>query len=241
MGDETTTIGTSTSTTTTESPKNIKSTTAASGTTPTKVDKLVPTATNVRVHDRISTFSSIDKPIANTKNQYLALLQKIKAGTQTSCVNGKCGISPSPESEYDIVNDDEYLPVRSNLYSEGPLRPKPPTEQIVQVSPAPFDTNQKYPPITYGVSNPNWFSQQKTPTSTEGYGPDDFLVETVNLDKDFFYQFFTSKPMIIDTDVVTSTSVQVNKDSVKRGRDASNAPSLSALPDHLQGNQLLPE
>ena len=45
--------------------------------------------------------------------------------------------------------------------------------------------------------------------STAGYGPDDFIVETVNLDKNFFYQFFTSKPMIIDTDVVTSTSVQV--------------------------------
>ena len=46
--------------------------------------------------------------------------------------------------------------------------------------------------------------------STPGYGPDDFIVETVNLDKNFFYQFFTSKPMIIDTDVVTSTSVQVS-------------------------------
>ena len=45
--------------------------------------------------------------------------------------------------------------------------------------------------------------------STAGYGPDDFIVETVNLDKNFFYQFFTSKPVIIDTDVVTSTSVQV--------------------------------
>ena len=45
--------------------------------------------------------------------------------------------------------------------------------------------------------------------STAGYGPDDFIVETVNLDKNFFYQFFTSKPMIIDTDVVTSTSVKV--------------------------------
>ena len=38
----------------------------------------------------------------------------------------------------------------------------------------------------------------------------DVIVETVNLDKNFFYQFFTSKPMIIDTDVVTSTSVQVS-------------------------------
>ena len=55
------------------------------------------------------------------------------------------------------------------------------------------------------------FSQTKhLQASTPGYGPDDFIVETVNLDKDFFYQFFTSKPMIIDTDVVTSTSVQVS-------------------------------
>ena len=59
--------------------------------------------------------------------------------------------------------------------------------------------------------------------STAGYGPDDFVVETVNLDKNFFYQFFTSKPMIIDTDVVTSTSVQVNYDQkFKRGRETSD-------------------
>ena len=55
----------------------------------------------------------------------------------------------------------------------------------------------------------------RSQASTAGYGPDDFIVETVNLDKNFFYQFFTSKPMIIDTDVVTSTSVKVRQSGDK--------------------------
>ena len=77
-------------------------------------------------------------------------------------------------------------------------------------SPQGFGEAEEVPQL--GVDNPYWFSngQDFSPSSTAGYGPDDFVVETVNLDKDFFYQFFTSKPMIIDTDVVTSTSVQVN-------------------------------
>ena len=91
-------------------------------------------------------------------------------------------------------------------------------------SPQGFGEAEELPQL--GVDNPYWFSdsQQFSPSSTPGYGPDDFVVETVNLDKDFFYQFFTSKPMIIDTDVVTSTSVQVKKvkpekivDSVSQG------------------------
>merc|ERR550532_2393694 len=107
---------------------------------------------------------------------------------------------------------------------------------MIQVSPAPHDYSKDIPPIQYGVSNPNWYSNE-IKASTAGYGPDDFVVETVNLDKNFFYQFFTSKPMIIDTDVVTSTSVQVNYDQkLKRGRE-----TLSNLPEHLVGNEILPE
>lgn len=159
-------------------------------------------------------------------------MERIRAATKDS-------------SEYDVVTSNyDSLPAKSNVFGNGPLRPKPPSENIIQVSPSPqgFGEAEELPQL--GVDNPYWFSdsQQFSPSSTPGYGPDDFVVETVNLDKDFFYQFFTSKPMIIDTDVVTSTSVQVNKDnSVKRGRDSSNAPSLSGLPEHLQGNQLLPE
>ena len=100
--------------------------------------------------------------------------------------------------------------------------------------------------------------------STAGYGPDDFIVETVNLDKNFFYQFFTSKPMIIDTDVVTSTSVQVRSSGElissnflfyqvkydqksKKGRDTeaelfqNGRETLMNLPEHLVGQELLPD
>ena len=118
--------------------------------------------------------------------------------------------------------------MKSNIFAEGPLRPKPPSEEIIQVSPAPHDYSydKDEPPLQYAVGNPNWYSNEiqasgtfflfqtmaminRSQASTAGYGPDDFIVETVNLDKNFFYQFFTSKPMIIDTDVVTSTSVKV--------------------------------
>ena len=109
------------------------------------------------------------------------------------------------------------------------------------MTPAPFETDANRPPVQYGVSNPHWFDKEY-PSSTENYGPNDFVVETVNLDKNFFYQFFTSKPMIIDTDVVTSKSVQVNyvdknnNKGLKRGRE-----TLSNLPEHLVGNDILPE
>merc|ERR1719150_2134263 len=181
---------------------------------------------SVRVHDKI--------PLRNkAKNPYQSVFDKIRAAAN------------SKESQYDVVTTNDFelseLPVKSNLFHTGPLRPKPPSEDIIQVSPSPQDYDNTDLDLQFGVSNPHWYSND-VQASTPGYGPDDFIVETVNLDKDFFYQFFTSKPMIIDTDVVTSTSVQVNKDnSVKRGRDSSNAPSLSGLPEHLQGNQLLPE
>jgi len=200
--------------------------------TTTRRNEYPITATNVRVRDKIPTFSE------NENEQYLSIFNKIKNAAN------------SQESEYDIVTnyDKDLPPVRSNLYSEGPLRPKPPSERIIQVSPAPHNYNKDIPPIQYGVSNPNWYSNE-VKASTDGYGPDDFVVETVNLDKNFFYQFFTSKPMIIDTDVVTSTSVQVNYDQkFKRGRETSDdvpnkkgRETLSNLPEHLVGNEILPE
>eukprot|EP00090_Calanus_glacialis_P004778 TRINITY_DN13582_c0_g1_i1.p1 TRINITY_DN13582_c0_g1~~TRINITY_DN13582_c0_g1_i1.p1 ORF type:complete len:1386 (+),score=289.54 TRINITY_DN13582_c0_g1_i1:332-4489(+) len=200
--------------------------------TTTRRYKYPVTATNVQVRDKISTFTS------DENEQYLSIFNKIKNAAN------------SQESEYDIVTnyDKELPPVRSNLYSDGPLRPKPPSEQMIQVSPAPHNYNQDIAPIQYGVSNPNWYSNE-VKASTAGYGPDDFVVETVNLDKNFFYQFFTSKPMIIDTDVVTSTSVQVNYDQkFKRGRETSDdvpnkkgRETLSNLPEHLVGNEILPQ
>jgi len=203
--------------------------------TTTRKNKYPVTATNVRVRDRISNFGNQkDEP----NEQYLSIFEKIKNAAN------------SHESEYDIVTnyDNDLPPVRSNVYSDGPLRPKPPSDQIIQVSPAPHDYSKDIPPIQYGVSNPNWYTNELK-ASTPGYGPDDFVVETVNLDKNFFYQFFTSKPMIIDTDVVTSTSVQVNYDQkFKRGRETSDdipnkkgRETLSNLPEHLVGNEILPE
>ena len=141
------------------------------------------------------------------------------------------------EDKYDVVYDD-YLPPKSNMW--GSLRPKPPSEDIIVVSPAPELYNDPYE--QYGVNNPNWYGN--SPSSTPGYGPDDFIVETVNLDKNFFYQFFTSKPLILDTDVSTSTSVQLEVNGLrdyyplKRGRGEQE--TLSNLPDYLVGQQILP-
>ena len=94
--------------------------------------------------------------------------------------------------------------------------------------------------MQYGVSNPHWFDKEY-PSSTENYGPNDFVVETVNLDKNFFYQFFTSKPMIIDTDVVTSKSVAVNYADKNSNKGKRGRETLSNLPEHLVGNDILPE
>jgi hypothetical protein len=238
--EETTTTSLSTTTTTkkpTQKPtrrfKNKKKTTTQGLFWTTERTTRYPvTSTNVRVRDKIATFS------ADQNEHYLNIFDKIKKAAN------------SHESEYDIVTnyDNDLPPVRSNLYSEGPLRPKPPSEQMIQISPDQHDYSKDIAPIQYGVSNPNWYSNE-IKASTAGYGPDDFVVETVNLDKNFFYQFFTSKPMIIDTDVVTSTSVQVNYDQkIKRGRETSDdipnkkgRETLSNLPEHLVGNEILPK
>ena len=86
-------------------------------------------------------------------------------------------------------------------------RPKPPDNGSFKVTPAP--NLHTYGKI--GIKNPHYYSHDNHygPT-TEKYGPDDFIVETVKLDSDFFHQFFTSKPLLIGTDVVTSKSVTTN-------------------------------
>jgi len=184
---------------------------------------------SVRVHDEIPSRNK-------NKNPYQSVFDKIRAAA-----NDK-------ESEYDVVTSNDFqlsqLPVKSNLFHSGPLRAKPPSDDIIQVSPSPQDFDNTDVDLQYGVSNPHWYSNQ-IQASTAGYGPDDFIVETVNLDKNFFYQFFTSKPMIIDTDVVTSTSVQVKYDQKKKkGRDTElfkkGRETLMNLPEHLLGKEILP-
>ena len=235
-----------TTTTTTSSFENVKveisstvlnstpttQSTTRTTTTPFKPSRYVPTPTNVRVKDKVSTFSYSSED----EEEYYSLLQKIR-----SSFDGNDNYNTNnAASEIDVVYD-EYFPAKSNLSPNGPLRAKPPSDDIVQVSPSPNLYGNKQ----YGVNNPNWFSNN-VPSSTPGYGPDDFVVETVNLDKNFFYQFFTSKPMILDTDVVTSKSQEVTYNGYypaadkrlpyKKGRE-----TLSNIPEHLAGKQILPE
>lgn len=215
--------------TTTETPIKYHPT-PASTTTTTKRNKKwpTPTSTSLRVRDRIPSFSS------DESEEYQSLIDRIKAANSHL----------SQESQYDVVTSNyDTPPPQSNAWG-GTLRPKPPSEQIIQVSPAPHGYGQVEELPQLGVSNPHWYSQELgSPSSTAGYGPDDFVVETVNLDKNFFYQFFTSKPMIIDTEVVTSTSVQVDEGKVKQGRESLSGHSLQAtsLPDPVQAASLLPD
>jgi len=199
-----------------------------------KNDKRKEETTTVRSEKPVTSVSV--RVNEKQKNQYQSIFDKIRAAANTK------------ESEYDIVTnyDTDLPPVKSNVFSDGPLRPKPPSEEIIQVSPAPHDYN-KEDAVQFGVNNPQWYSNE-IQASTAGYGPDDFIVETVNLDKNFFYQFFTSKPMIIDTDVVTSTSVKVKYDAKpKKGRDTetslfkSSRETLMNLPEHLIGKEILPD
>ena len=83
-----------------------------------------------------------------------------------------------------------------------------------------------------GVQNPNFYNQDQNGPTTEQYGPNDFIVETVKLDKDFFHQFFTSKPLLIGTDVVTSKSVKVDKTIQSWPRKRSRKTSAE-LPDSI--------
>ena len=100
---------------------------------------------SVRVHDKI--------PLRNkAKNPYQSVFDKIRAAAN------------SKESQYDVVTTNDFelseLPVKSNLFHEGPLRPKPPSEDIIQVSPSPQDYDNTGVDLQYGVSNPHWYSNE---------------------------------------------------------------------------------
>ena len=132
-----------------------------------------------------------------------------------------------------VVEDDHgsLPPVRSNVNLDQPLRPKPPPSDLPQrpsyeVTPRPNYSGYNQ----YGVENPGYHSDrndhndhdlQKTAGSkvVKVYGPDDFITETVQLDKAYFHQFFTSKPLLLGTDVVTSTSVKDGGTTLLRTRD----------------------
>ena len=78
---------------------------------------------------------------------------------------------------------------RSNVSPDQPLRPKPPASSSFRVTPSPSKPDLSLSggnSYQYGVTNPEYYSA--TPTPTEGYGPNDFIVETVKLDKAFFHQ-----------------------------------------------------
>ena len=119
-------------------------------------------------------------------------------------------------------------PVRSNVDPNQPLRPKPPSDGVFKVTPSPHRKTYGQ----FGISNPNFYSENLHSPTTENYGPNDFIVETIKLDKDFFHQFFTSKPLLLGTDVVTSTSVKVHKDPYPRKRSRK---TNAELPDSLIG------
>ena len=125
-----------------------------------------------------------------------------------------------------VVDSDGFPPVRSNVNLDQPLRPKPPSEGGFRVTPAP---NYYHSSNQYGVDNPHFYSDDLNPVADKNYGPNDFVVETVKLDKAFFHQFFTSKPLLLGTNVVTSKSVRNGNSNLrKQGRqDASGSiPSL---------------
>ena len=95
-----------------------------------------------------------------------------------------------------IVESDGLPPVRSNVGFSQPLRPKPPSDGVFRVTPSPNyypSSNSKIIQTPkYGVNNPHYFTKNIDSSNQEtAYGPDDFVVETVKLDKDFFHQFFT--------------------------------------------------
>ena len=86
------------------------------------------------------------------ESQYQSIFDKIRAAAN------------SKESEYDIVTNYEtdLPPMKSNIFADGPLRPKPPSEEIIQVSPAPHDYSydKDERPLQYAVGNPNWYSNE---------------------------------------------------------------------------------
>jgi hypothetical protein len=122
----------------------------------------------------------------------------------------------------DVVDSNGLPPVKSNVNPSQPLREKPPSEANN------LGVNRRLGQLS-SVSNADFYSPAPV-TEAAAYGPTDFMVETVKLDKAFFHQFFTAKPMLLGTDVVTSTSVQSSR---KRGRETSQE-----LPNNLVNNLL---
>ena len=103
--------------------------------------------------------TSTEKPVTNisvrvredggNNNQYQSIFDKIRAAAQ------------SKDSEYDIVTSHDLPPMKSNIFSEGPLRPKPPSEDIIQVSPAPQEEySAEESQLQFGVNNPHWYSNE---------------------------------------------------------------------------------
>ena len=112
-----------------------------------------------------------------------------------------------------VVEDGSSLPpVRSNVNPDQPLRPKPPSAPRQPIRPNYQDTprpNYYQHSNNYGVENPQYHSDNKDKTAgsklVKVYGPDDFMTETVQLDKAYFHQvcqitlehlwgFFSGKP-----------------------------------------------
>ena len=127
-------------------------------TTPTSTTSSPPSTPS----SKETTTSRREKPVTNIsvrvnqdqkdESQYQSIFDKIRAAAN------------SKESEYDIVTNYEtnLPPMKSNIFAEGPLRPKPPSEEIIQVSPAPHDYSydKDEPPLQYAVGNPNWYSNE---------------------------------------------------------------------------------
>ena len=100
---------------------------------------------SVRVHDSVPPSSQED----NTP--YQSIFDKIRAAANSQ-----------ENSEYDVVTSNDFqlskLPVKSNLFHDGPLRAKPPSDDIIQVSPSPQDYDNTDIDLQYGVNNPHWYS-----------------------------------------------------------------------------------
>ena len=178
---------------------------------------------------QISTTSPINlKNNINEHSTEKQINEKASERSSTSTTTTEHYNENDPYKAIVVESDGSLPPIRSNVGFDRPLRPKPPSDGVFRVTPSPnYHSSSNHKIIQtpkYGVNNPHYFSENLGNSHSEtGYGPDDFVVETVKLDKDFFHQFFTSKPLLLGTNVVTSTSVKMNSRDVlkKRGRDAN--------------------
>ena len=101
---------------------------------------------SVRVHDSLPDSGPDNTP-------YQSIFDKIRAAATSQ-----------DNSEYDVVTSNDFqlshLPVKSNLFHDGPLRAKPPSDDIIQVSPSAQDYDNTDIDLQYGVSNPHWYSNE---------------------------------------------------------------------------------